>query len=211
MKPINWDKRGEHMLARTYVRDGLMKHLLSKPAPALLAALLMAWPSIAAAQSLGEVARKEDARRKGVAKPGKVYTNETLRPSDRPADTAAAAPAASAATAPESQPAAEAPATEPQADAKKDEAFWKGRMKKAQEGAERSKTFAEALQSRINALSADFVSRDDPAQRAVIGKNREKAVVELDRVRKEIVAAEQSIRDVEEEARRAGVPAGWLR
>jgi hypothetical protein len=186
-----------------------MKHLFSKPAPALLAALLMAWPSIAAAQSLGEVARKEDARRKGVAKPGRVYTNETLRPSDRPADTAAATPAASAA--PESQPTADAPATEPQADAKKDEAFWKGRMKQAQDGADRSKTFAEALQSRINALSADFVSRDDPAQRAVIGKNREKAVAELGRVKKEIAAAEQSIREIEEEARRAGVPAGWLR
>jgi hypothetical protein len=84
-------------------------------------------------------------------------------------------------------------------------------MKDARDGLARSQTFAEALQSRINALSTDFVNRDDPAQRAVIETDRQKAIAELERVRKEIAQFQTSIADIEEEARRAGVPPGWLR
>ena len=46
-------------------------------AAALLA--LLAWPSIVRAQSLADVARAEEARRKTVKQPGKVFTNEDLK------------------------------------------------------------------------------------------------------------------------------------
>lgn len=75
----------------------------------------------------------------------------------------------------------------------------------------RAETFQEALQSRINALSADFVNRDDPAQRAQIANERQKALAELDRVKQEIVQYQKEIGDIQEAARRAGVPAGWVR
>ena len=39
-------------------------------------------------------------------------------------------------------------------------------MRTARSALDRSKIFGDALQSRINALSNDFVNRDDPAQRA---------------------------------------------
>jgi len=71
--------------------------------------------------------------------------------------------------------------------------------------------FADSLQSRINALTTDFVNRDDPAQRAKIETDRKTALAELDKVRGEIVAQEKDIQAIEEEARKAGVPAGWLR
>jgi hypothetical protein len=71
--------------------------------------------------------------------------------------------------------------------------------------------FLEALQSRINALTTDFVNRDDPAQRAVIEQDRKKALTELERVRREIADRTKAIADLEEQARKAGVPAGWLR
>ena len=49
---------------------------------------------IAAAQSLGEVARREEARRKAVTSGGKVYTGDSLRPDAAPAaPTAAPTPA----------------------------------------------------------------------------------------------------------------------
>ena len=76
---------------------------------------------------------------------------------------------------------------------------------------ERSKTFADALQSRISALTTDFVNRDDPAQRAVIEQNRLKALAELERVQREIAAQTKAITAIEDEARKSGVPAGWLR
>ena len=75
----------------------------------------------------------------------------------------------------------------------------------------RAQTFAEALQTRINVLSADFVARDDPAQRAVIATDRQKALAELDRVKQEIAQFTKGIAATQDEARRAGVPPGWLR
>jgi hypothetical protein len=76
---------------------------------------------------------------------------------------------------------------------------------------EREQTYVEALQSRVNALSADFVNRDDPAQRAVIAADRQKAVAELERLKGRIELGKKAIADLEEEARRANVPPGWLR
>ena len=76
---------------------------------------------------------------------------------------------------------------------------------------ERAKTFADAHQSRINGLSADFTARDDPAQRALVAKDRQKALTELDRVKKEIADHTKALADLQEEARRKGVPPGWLR
>jgi hypothetical protein len=70
---------------------------------------------------------------------------------------------------------------------------------------------ADALQSRINALTADFSARDDPAQRALIGVARQKALDELDRLKKSIRSDQKAIADFQEEARRASVPPGWLR
>ena len=57
----------------------------------------------------------------------------------------------------------------------------------------------------------DFVNRDDPAQRAVLASDRQKAIGELDRLKKQIEADKKAIADLEEEARRANVPPGWLR
>ena len=74
-----------------------------------------------------------------------------------------------------------------------------------------SQTFAEALQTRINALTADFTSRSDPAQRDRIFADRQKALAELDRVRKEIDDGKKAIADIQEEGRKAGVPAAWVR
>jgi hypothetical protein len=55
------------------------------------------------------------------------------------------------------------------------------------------------------------VNRDDPAQRAVIERERLKAVGDLGRLQQEIAAGKKGLSDFEEEARRAGVPPGWLR
>jgi hypothetical protein len=97
------------------------------------------------------------------------------------------------------------------ADGPKDEKYWRDRLKQAQEGIARDRTYAEALQTRINALTTDFVNRDDPAQRAVITADRQKAVTELDRLKKSIADQTKALADLEDEARRAGVPPGWLR
>ena len=170
--------------------------------------VILALCSTPRAQSLGDVARQEQARRKNVEKSGKVYTNETLRGAGD-VGAAGAPPAAPAAEAPKVPDAPKAADEKP--DPKKQESYWRERVAKAREGLDRAKMFKDALQSRINALGADFTARDDPAQRAAIAGDRQKALAEFDRVTTEIAAFEKELRDIEDEARKAGVPPGWVR
>ena len=181
-----------------------------------VAVLIGALPAATSAQSLADVARAEQARRKEQPTSAKVYTNDSVKtditPSTAPADGAGPAPAAAPEAAPGGAPVpAPADAAAPAADERRDQAYWRGRMTAAREQLERSRTFADALLTRINTLTADFVNRDDPAQQRVIGQNRTKAVAELDRVQREIASHTTAITAIEDEARKAGVPPGWLR
>jgi hypothetical protein len=174
---------------------------------AAVISLALALPAFG--QSLGDVAKKTESRKTAAKTPAKVYTNDDLPQAD-PAAAAPATPAApaSGAAAASAQPAPEAkPADGP----KKDEAYWRGRVTQIQDNLQRARMFQEALQTRINSLSADFTSRDDPAQRGVVASDRQKALAELERVKKEIKDFEKQLSDLEDEARRAGVPPGWLR
>ena len=53
--------------------------------------------------------------------------------------------------------------------------------------------------------------RQGPAQRAQLADTRQKKMAEMGRVSSEIEKATKLIVEIEEEARRAGVPAGWIR
>lgn len=193
-----------------------MRNLL---ALAVATGLLAAVP-VAAAQSLGDVAKQEQARRKSVAAPGKVYTNGSLRAEPAPSTptSSSAAPTSPADGAAAPVPPAEgqkvtgggtsAPAPD---EPKKDEVYWRRRLDEARTALSRAQTFRDALQNQINSLTADFAARDDPAQRSKVGADRQKALAELDRLGKEIQQHQKSIADIQEEARRAGVPAGWVR
>ena len=176
----------------------------------LVAAGTMGWVPSAYAQNptLAEIARKEQERRKTTTGTPKVLTNKDLPPSAQ--QPVAPPPAAPAATAEQKPADPQKPAGDDK-DKEKDEAWWRDRITTARESLRRNEVFQEALQSRINALSADFVNRDDPYQRAKIGEDRQKALLEMERVKAEIVQTKKQIEDIEEEARKAGVPPGWLR
>jgi hypothetical protein len=155
--------------------------------------------------TLAELAQKEQERRKGLkASAAKVYSDKDL---PKPA---APAVASTVPSGPTPVPAEQKPA-EAKPDEQKDEAWWRARIGQAREAQRRAEAFAEALQSRINALSTDMVNRDDPDQRAKLGDDRQKALAELQRVTNEIEQSKKEIADIEEEARRANVPPGWLR
>jgi len=177
----------------------------------VIAALLV--PSMAATQSLADVARVEEARRKAAKAPAKVYTNDDLRRNGEAAPTpppvAGGKPETAAATSSGSG-ASKSPAAA-QDSSGKDEKYWRGRMSEARSAVQRSQAFHDALQSQINGLNTEFVNMDDPAQRAVVEKKRLDALAEQARVKSEMAAHTKAIADIEDEARRAGVPAGWLR
>ena len=181
-----------------------------------MAALVL--PSIAAAQTptLGEVAKREQERRKATKSSDKVLTNKDL-----PATAQQPAPASGTGT-PSTTPAPAAAggattAAPAGADKKgapseqRDEAWWRKRISEARETLRRNESFLEALQSRVNALSTDFVNRDDPYQRARIADDRQKALSEMERLKADVELGKKQVEDIEEEARKAGVPPGWLR
>jgi hypothetical protein len=167
-----------------------------------------------AAQSLADVARKEQDRRKAIQKPSKVLTNEDLKPAPGPTVSTATAPAGSDTT-PAAGNGGAAPATsqpsETTPDPSKDQAFWSGRAKELQTQLDRDQTFAVALQSQINALTTQYVNQGDPVQQAALANDRQKAVNELNRITKQVEDDKKAIASLQEEARRAGVPSGWLR
>jgi hypothetical protein len=184
-------------------------------------ALVVAWAvltllaSSATAQSLAELAREGQDRKQQASKAPekgqkKTFTNSDLGPGgpDR------AAPPAQTASPPQvdakdaGRPAPPKPGEQTEV---RDEAWWRNRITTARADLQRNELFLEALQSRVNALSTDFVGRDDPMQRAQVGANRQRALAEMERVRADIDKLKKQIVEIEEEGRIAGVPPGWLR
>ena len=192
-----------------------MKPLLSHALPALL--LVAAAAANVNAQSLVEVARQERMRREALARqagpnaaPPKVYGDAdlvhrgglTVRIGDAVPD-APARPAAAGSEAPAPPP--------PDAATAGDEQRWRDRMTAARQALEQAELGAAALQTQVDGLWADFTSRDDPAQRSAIDQERQAALAELDETRAGIDELTRAIVDLRGEARRAGVPPGWLR
>ena len=167
----------------------------------------------AGAQSLADVARQEAARRKDVKAPVKTFTNDDLKsvsPASPPAapgepgvQPTAPAEAAQGEAAPGKPPEAPDPAQGPE--------YWRKRINDARQARDRNAILLDAFQTRINSLTNDFYGRDDPYQRAQIRVERRKTLEELDRMKKDQADIEKKIADIEEEARRANVPPGWLR
>lgn len=190
-----------------WIRRPLVRHVMP-----VLFLMPLAGPVLAAVQttpSLVELARQEAARRKAIKGVSKVYTDKDVKRAGRAPEAAAPSPFSAL---PPPVPVAQPEKPQPEKpDSKKDETWWKTRMNQARDDLRRNDVFAEALQSRINALTGDYVNRDDPYQRAKIGDDRQKAIVELDRVKAEIERSKKQIADIEEEARQAGVPPGWIR
>lgn len=172
------------------------------------------------AQSLGELAKKEQERRKANPPAAKVYTDDDLKKITVPGGSTAPADATKAgdkdATKGDQGKADAAKGDAVKAEAKPaaapmDEAAWRARMTAAREDLRKGEMFRDALQSRINGLTADFSARDDPYQRAQIADERQKALAELAAVTRDIEKTKKLITDIEEEARQANVPAGWIR
>jgi hypothetical protein len=156
--------------------------------------------------SLGEVALREAVRRQAMAASQKKLTDADIGPAPaRPAATKPPAASTAGAATDEGKP-GEKPAEPP-----KDETWWRARMSAARAALERDKILVDALDNRVSTLTRDAVNRDDPAQRAALIQERLRALEELETMRKQVVADTQAIADIEEEARKAGVPPGWIR
>lgn len=182
---------------------------------AVVLAVLAWW--VSPPSSLGDLARREALRRQMMPTSTRTLTNQDV--SALPPRALPSAPASG----PPSEPAAGEPAaaTKPSASSDRreegasagphDEAWWRAKIAAARAALERDQLLADAMQSRINALTNEVASRDDPAQRAVLIEQRLRAVTELDHLKKAFEANRKAIDDITEDARKQGMPAGWIR
>jgi hypothetical protein len=166
-------------------------------------------------QSLGDIAKAEQARRATITQPAKIYTDKDLAsprevqvgPSIGPAPVANAAPvqATTFATAPVMT-----------------ESYWKDRMRVLRAQLDSDQTFeleAATRERRLNELahqgpvgSRDTVGQYTTDRRRLEGVTLawQDAVAETGRLRAAILNDKRAIMSLEEEARRARVLPGWL-
>ena len=176
----------------------------------LVITLVLAFQASASAQSLAEVAKAEEARRRTVKSVGKVYTNEDL--SGTPATSAAPSqPAAASINAAKAGDPAAKPDEQKPVDPTKTEKYWKDRAAAIQQSLSRNKLLLDALQSQVNGLNAQILTTDDPGQRGLLDARLQRAASELQRVQQDIEKQTRAAADLQDEARKSGVPAGWIR
>jgi hypothetical protein len=182
-----------------------------------LGACLAAAPH-ATGQSLAEVARTAEAARGATAKrpPAKIYTNKDLPPPSpgppRPATPVPATPAATPAPAAAGErpdaPAASSDATPARA---RDEAYWRERMQPLRERLDSARAVAEDNKRRADEL---LRAADRCFQIGIVCQDYTESLRLRDAqtaLAAAVARAERDVTALEEEARRAGVPPGWLR
>lgn len=188
---------------------------------AITIVMAVASPCVALAQvsstvSLAEVAKKEEARRKTAKKATRVVTNANLGADEvnlppRSMPSFAGSSNATPSNTSPGSPTIPGGKAEPVNPAKGDQAMWQGRIKTALDDLNRTQMFASSLQTKINSLRTDFTNRDNRVEREKIQLELNTSLAELERLTKEIDSKRKAIAAIEEEARKAGVPPGWLR
>ena len=183
------------------------------------------------AQSLADVAKQEEDRRKAIPVPTKVYTNkdlgavpagpppaatsEAVKDAAKDSDKDKAGKDSAGKGGKDAKDGKEAKDAKDGKDAKEKppqgQAYWSKRFKDLTTQLEQNQGYLAAMQTRLNSLDADFVNRDDPVQRSAIDRDRQKTRGEMARLTKAIEDGKKAVADLLEEARQAGVPPGWLR
>jgi hypothetical protein len=164
---------------------------------ALTAALLLV-ASAGSAQSLGDAAAKEKARRKTVSKPGKVITDEDLRtgggtvssPGTEPAPGPSPSPGAEGATAAKNPEKKEKTDDELKAEAQVE---WRKRLDAANQEAATARERVNQIQLALNDTSG-----------GVFTPRRAALQTQFDEAQKAAAAAEQKAASLTEEGRRNG-------
>jgi len=166
--------------------------------------------SMAQAQDLAAVAKKEKDRRAKVVKPTKVLTEEdgkeatakgvgSVTALDNTGGAAAVAGSGAATTDPDAGRAA-----------------WKARMDNATHGVAAAEATLAQMEKDLAALRSDMspVSAADAMDPMRLQK-RDQLIFKLNKdietQKAAVVQAKKAVTDVEEAARKSGVPAGWLR
>ncbi len=175
----------------------------------LLCAILVGATASGRAQTLAALARLgEESRSRSSAMPARTYTNLDLVPI--PSITQPQPSLAPVPTINPTKATQVAKATGTAAEPARDEASWKGRMHRLRDQFSRDLTDRKAAERRVRQVSAYPIAAGDRLQSAIEAE-RLRAAAELSKLTAMVEYDVRAIRELEDEARRAGVPPGWLR
>jgi hypothetical protein len=165
---------------------------MTRMAPVLVAAALLAAPAVLTAQSLGDVAVKEKERRDKSTKPAKSYTENDLR-SGGTVSTSSESPAAQ--PSPGASPAAgDAASGEPsEAQREADQKAWQA-----------NRTRIQNEITRINAAINSFQARLNDNTVPMYGPGRQSVADNLERAKADLVRAQADLDANEAEGRKNG-------
>jgi hypothetical protein len=194
-----------------------MKHACSV---AMMAGLVFV-ASTAHAQSLADVARQEQERRKTIETPARVYTDADVQ-KNAPLTTAAARPQpASDATAADASakskaddganPEGASAAKDASKDAPKDEAGWRSKVDSAREDLARSRRLLAAMEQQLVGLGIQASSAAIAGQKGPDQAKQQESAREVERLRADVQKYAEALTKLEGDARDKGVPPGWVR
>jgi hypothetical protein len=172
------------------------------------AALSLLWASPALAQGLGEAAAKARERRKATSTraPAKVFTDRDLAEKAGATGSASPAPAAGANPAPvpevDRSGGGSEGGSEQGSSGSPQHAEWKSRFEDARRRLREAEEAAARADQEADVVAG--VQTDWLESRGTALRNQRKA-------HSDVAVARQRLADLEEQARRAGVPPGWIR
>jgi hypothetical protein len=184
---------------------------------AVVASLLLVGAA-AQAQSLADVARQEQERRKTIAEPARVYTEADVQ-KNAPLTTAAARPqpaasgdAATAAPASADGKAADATtAAAKDQEPPKDEAGWRGKVDQARDDLARSRRLLSAMEQQLVSLGIQSASAQITGQKGPDESRQQESAREVERLRADVQKYTEALSRLEGDARASGIPPGWVR
>jgi hypothetical protein len=171
---------------------------------ALCALVLSVFTGSAAAQGLGDAARKESERRSRAKGTTKVYTGDDLRQGAPETPVEPEAPAAERALPPQTEGASPAPSD---ARGGQSESQWRTRARGYRADIARWERNIEEADQEATRLAYDGPVTDDGGPNTAYRS----AAARAKRGRQALANAREAYANFEEEARRAAVPAGWIR
>ncbi len=151
---------------------------------------------------LVELSKKEKERRRRI-KTTKVITNADLGKAPRPSVITKRAKSF--------LPRVSGGESEGEKSPKKKREWWISRKRKLEEKIASLKRKIQELQQKVNSLSTNFLIEQRPIAQQKVKSALEKAKGQLEAAKRELAQAKKALDKLYEEARKAGIPPGWLR
>jgi len=179
--------------------------------PAAVLTLLIAFTE--GPGTLGTLSRREALRRTMTGQSRASLSNLSLPEPPPAAISSEAPPVTAGATGDESIAAAAAAAAEggQKPEQKKDEGWWRDRMAKARQALAKDEAALPVAEGKVAAMTTEVINMDDPARQSKLRQQLMVTLAEVERLKGQIEADKKGIADIQVEARRAGVPPGWIR